>query len=318
MKIEESLPIASKYISSCDWSDFRFSWEKAFVNAVFANIAYSHIADFELENTDNVNLIPSSTYADSMKAYIESQTRVDIKELFNEFDAEIDNFVIEDRLGIASVVRINELLFISLRGTEFFNISDWRYNLYARKFSPLFTYDNRIKFHKGFYEAVLAFKERLEREIIDRYPDSIYIYISGHSLGGAMAAILYGLWGMGIHHMHSSWGSYRNMVGKGVQGAYTFGMPRYANSYATTFFPNPFHILNSRDLIPNVPPESLGYSNCTNNYPLDKSLSMKVKYYGRFRYFKKIGSLILFKKTEHHSIENYVARINHQIKAAKN
>jgi hypothetical protein len=253
-----------------------------------------------------------------MKAYIENQTRVDIRGLFNGFDFEIDNFVIEDRLGIASVVRINESIFISLRGTEFSNISDWRSNLNARKFSPVHTYDNRIKFHKGFYEAVLSFKERLEREITSRYSDNIYIYIAGHSLGGAMAAILYGLWSMRIHHMHPSWTSYRDMAGKGIQGAYTFGMPRYANRYATAFFPNPFHILNSQDLVPNVPPESLGYSNCTNNYPLDKSLSMKVRYYGRLKYFKKLGSLILFKKIEHHSIENYVARINYQINATNN
>lgn len=312
MNIEESLPHVRKYFLGCDWEKSVFCWKKAFISAVFSNMAYSHISNFEIANTKNVNLIPSSEYEKAIKHYFEKKEKLDIKRMLDNTEMEITSFLIENQFAIALVIKIQDVVFVSLRGTEFNNIFDWRINFNALKVSIDYP---KVKLHRGFYKEVLSFKQQLENLIRDEFGTGIQIYVTGHSLGGALAAVLYGLWGKEYKY---KWGPSHKLMFeyKGdfrAVSSYTFGMPRYGNLAAIAFYPNPYHVLNSKDIIPNVPPKKLGYENCANNIPLDKSLVLDVKYYGYLRYLKNLISLVTFKKLEHHSIENYVERIYHEV-----
>ena len=315
MDIQESLGKIREYISTCDWSDPDFTWEKAFVNSVMSNVAYCHIADFELDNTTNVNLIPSSEYEKSIRSYIETNVKADIGELLRSFGIDSEIHVIESQFAIAAAIRVGEVVFVALRGTEFFNIHDWRANLNALKASPGVPLLSDARFHKGFYKCVISFKNRLETAINKRFGENIYIYVTGHSLGGAMAAILFGLWcdGYTYDNFRGFKPSGRNK-NYGVVSSYTIGMPRYGNLAAVAHYSNPYHILNSKDIVPHFPPKYLGYEDGVNIISLDKSLVLRVKYFGYLKYLKSMFSFLALKKLEHHSIENYVGRIFYEIK----
>ena len=279
-----------------------------------SNVAYCHISDFELENTTNVNLIPSSEYENSIRTYIETNNKVDIRETLRSAEIDSDILIIESQLAIAAAIRVGEVVFVALRGTEILNIHDWRANLNALKASPRVPLLSEARFHKGFYKGVITFKQRLEEAIDKRFGENIYIYVTGHSLGGAMAAILYGLWRDDdiynhFHHFPSS----RRDKKYGVVSSYTMGMPRYGNLAAVAQYSNPYHILNGKDIVPHVPPKYLGYEDCANIITLDKSLVLRVKYFGYLKYIKSMLSFLTLRKLEHHSIENYVGRVFHEI-----
>ena len=90
-----------------------------------------------------------------------------------------------------------------------------------------------VYFHKGFKDAATWIFE----DINDKYELEKTVYLTGHSLGGAIAQII-GLW--------------LNNAGYNVQ-IYTFGSPKVS----TTFFGNrPIHyrVLVRNDPVPFVPP----------------------------------------------------------------
>ena len=316
MNLEDSFPHIMRYFSACDWADQEFYKRKAFICSAFSNLAYAHITDLEFENTRNVNLIPSSEYARQIINHLVVGNRIDIQELLIRSEIPQENFFIAGQTVVASIVFIRDIVFVSLRGTELLNIYDWNINLNALKSPPDNSKESEARFHRGFFKEVISFKNNLERKILDRYGEKIKVYITGHSLGGALAAVLYALWGgseflsfrrfpdgLYIEHKPNF-----NMI-----SAYTFGMPRYANLSAIAAYKNPYHILNSKDVVPNLPPKYLGYEDCINNIPLDDNIVLRVKYYGYLRFLKQLGHIVTLRKLQHHSIETYVGRIYEEI-----
>ena len=83
------------------------------------------------------------------------------------------------------------------------------------------------------------------------------VYVVGHSLGGALAAMVHAL-------------ARRRFKGLNPEGqevfpefeshaSYTFGMPRYGDNAAMRL-PNPLHMFNDHDLVPTIPLSRQGYS----------------------------------------------------------
>ena len=195
MRIKESLSYVSNYFQTCDWDKTIFCWKKAFISAVFSNVAYCHISELELKNTKNVNLIPSEEYEKSINGFLKENIKpTDIRVLLEQAELETTSLIIESQFAVASVVRINNIVFVSLRGTEISNIYDWRINFNALKTPPHHSSFPKVKLHRGVYKSVLSFKEQLEKTIMDQFPEDVMIYVTGNSLGGALAAVLYGLW----------------------------------------------------------------------------------------------------------------------------
>lgn len=319
MNLEESLPYVWRYFSACDWESRKFDRKKAFICSVFSNLAYAHISDFEFENTRNVNLVPSSEYERHILNYLSTKTKIDIYDLLRAADIPQDHFVILGQTVVASVVIIRGIVFVSLRGTELLNIYDWRINLSALKASPDNSRESEAKFHRGFFKEVVLFKNNLEKKIYDKFGGDVKVYITGHSLGGALGAVLYALWGHSAiypvnHPPNSIYREHKPVFN--VVSAYTFGMPRYANFSAITSYANPYHVFNSKDIVPTFPPKYLGYENCTNDIPLDDSIVLRVKQHGYLDYLKQLGHIVTLRKLEHHSIETYTGRIYEEIKSS--
>ena len=142
----------------------------------------------------------------------------------------------DDGLGMAVV---------SFRGTQ--QVRDWMTNLRADKIPVYSNSPTSCKtlghVHKGFNEA---FKS-VERKIVEQLKDckDIPIYITGHSLGGALATL-------------ATW----YISGDKLAACYTFGAPRVGNDKLLNRFRTPiYRIVNGADPVPFIPPSGL-FINC--------------------------------------------------------
>ena len=136
-------------------------------------------------------------------------------------------------------------LVLAFRGTEK-KISDW---LTDARCIP--TVDGKTRVHTGFLDAFTKnvdaegrTVEELVREILDR-PEArdeqgtpLPLFITGHSLGGALALLA------------------TRLIASDVTGAcYTFGAPRIGNYEYFRFIKTPiYRVVNSSDVVPRVPP----------------------------------------------------------------
>ena len=105
--------------------------------------------------------------------------------------------------------------------------------------------------HQGFYSAIYELCAKLSLELLKYIPSHPTVYVTGHSLGGAMAAILHGLWEDLLPQITK----------KRVQSlcAYTYGMPRYGNEIAIDTLRVPYPIYNPYDPVPYLPPRRWGF-----------------------------------------------------------
>lgn len=121
------------------------------------------------------------------------------------------------------------------------------------------------KVHRGFYTALGAIQPDLERAVRFNRP----IYITGHSLGGALALLAASVLNRPIYLMRT------NLV------LYTFGCPRVGNEQFTTFlhlFENVRHyrVTNVADVVPWVP-----------------FMSLQFRHGGEHRHLTHLGGLIV-------------------------
>ncbi|HJD59410.1 MAG TPA: ankyrin repeat domain-containing protein, partial [Rickettsia endosymbiont of Omalisus fontisbellaquei] len=197
-----------------------------------------------------------------------------------------------------SVVMCNEeKIIIAFRGT--YHNQNWLSNIHALK-TTIKIKEQDITVHTGFHEALMTHWDRENdnekplKEIIKKYLNDYpkaKIYITGHSLGGAMASIAYcKLLELGTK------------IGKPIEidnvSLYTYGQPLWmtANSEAIVkelFKGNYYRIANYQDLVPTVPPESLGYKHLGELYYLHKD--------GRMIDQKTFDQIKLQKDTEGYS-----------------
>jgi len=304
MDISESIKHLKNSLTKVkNWDDDAFSYDKAFICGVVSNLAYCHISKYELENTDNVNLIPSDTFAQ----IISENSKVTLNSLLVNLD--INNPIVIERAGSVTVaIELQNVIFISMRGTA--NFKDWRTNVKFGKIKPsrYVGHDSEVLLHKGFYFEVQSFFSYLFREIYKRKWHNKPIYITGHSLGGALAAITYALTNRNNYHFSSY---YDHPERCKIMSCYTFGMPRWGNTEAVEFFESPYHIFVKNDIVPTVPPKILGYEDCYLNYAVDDQSFSYVSFEdGRVTsYLKGLKSFFTKNKLEDHRIENYVERI---------
>ena len=163
---------------------------------------------------------------------------------FNEIlpDADtIEKFNIDDTDTQAIIIPTKGFLILSFRGTEE-SYKDLKTDLDASTSEC----PSGGRTHSGFltaYESIEAkIKECLEKEAFAKKP----LYITGHSLGGALATI-----------------SAKRLEHKGgIVACYAFGSPRVGDSNWTSTLKTPvYRVVNSVDPVPALPPGE-GYLHC--------------------------------------------------------
>lgn len=142
--------------------------------------------------------------------------------------------------GWAYIAEARNLIVLSFRGTA--SIKDWDTDFHAGLVHPEGT-DEQLRVHEGFYRAfeklndgALGIREKMDalRQSTD---GKIPIYITGHSLGGALAQIASAVLGSDQ-----------------VAACYTFGSPRVGNAYFDLWVKVPsYRVMNYADIVPQVP-----------------------------------------------------------------
>jgi hypothetical protein len=192
---------------------------------------------------------------------------------------------IDDPLVSAVIIEMNGVIFIIFRGTVISLIrfvcmlsdvfADGRF---AKESATAL--GEEISFHRGFFRAATATFEGIFSAIKNHcaargilHP---IVYVAGHSLGGAMAAILNAHWNHGKYDSDQ-------LCSFSIRSTYTFGMPRFGDAKTmdelrmeqclgqtkylrtTTKAPFgstlPYHLSNLGDSVPHLPVHYLEFGN---------------------------------------------------------
>lgn len=142
------------------------------------------------------------------------------------------------------LIRRGNDVVIAFRGTS--DLQDWRTDIKVRRND----WDGR-KVHRGFATAFEAVRKTILEEVLPGY-DRYRIWITGHSLGGALAILC---------------ASNLERHGCAVRGVYTFGQPRvgdgkFARDYDDRLKRVTFRLVNENDFIPRSPFWLMGYRHC--------------------------------------------------------
>ncbi len=133
----------------------------------------------------------------------------------------------------ADIVTRDSIALIAFRGTD--DIHDWLANLNVDRVNWF-----GGKVHRGFHIA----EESLAGRLLERVPEqATQLWITGHSLGGALATLF----------------AFRlQRAGHGVSGLYTFGSPRvgcrcFAAQHDWLLHERHFRVVHNSDAVPRVP-----------------------------------------------------------------
>jgi triacylglycerol lipase len=130
---------------------------------------------------------------------------------------------------------------LAFRGTEISKRQDMKIDAQAMKVSVL---DGRI--HAGFRNAYESVAKEIEKSIL-KLKDTP-LYITGHSLGAALATVATQRL---EHHL-----KIREMIA----ACYTFGSPRVGDSHYDIEFKSPiYRIVNTTDIVTVIPLVAMGY-----------------------------------------------------------
>ncbi len=141
------------------------------------------------------------------------------------------------------------MLVLAFRGTEPNEVRDWVTNLKADLVPP--KYKGRLgeKVHRGFDIAFRLVENQIKadldalKEVVETENELLPpLYVTGHSLGGALAVMA------------------TRFIAKDSLGAcYTFGGPRVANSKLDDIMFTPvYRVVNAADVVARVPPSTAG------------------------------------------------------------
>ncbi len=133
-------------------------------------------------------------------------------------------------------------LVVAFRGTA--NLRNWLLNLRIQP-HPLHEYSDRVSVHTGFHTAFTTVEKQVLR-VLDRHMQDKRrkIYLTGHSLGGAIATIATAYFSNRKDHDMRDY----------VSACYTFAAPRVGNKDFDIFVRAPlYRITRGTDLVPALP-----------------------------------------------------------------
>ena len=267
--------------------------------ALVSELAYHHVPEFEVDSNRRIKLIPCRQYIEIVSAGISTNVLGYLRQ--KDF---ITPFVVIDRSVVAVGFRLEETLFIGFRGTN--SLYDCKINLRTSLVEPdidfrfiELTYHRYFglkggRVHQGFAEEAFRISVKIINELKrDEYHRAFnQILLTGHSLGGAVAAIAEKFISSSLHSSTST---------------VTIGSPRYGNTAACfSFIGNPpTQIQRLGDIVPFVPPRLMGYSDHpyqfdTSGNPIAESTRASV-----WLHFKWCKALCLGKGFEAHGMEHY-------------
>ena len=254
MKQLPAIPLSKAWASTrgVDWFNDDFDLRKAFLCAIFSELVYREIPLVEVGNMRRMWMIPCRAY--QLLATGEAKG-ADLTETLREMEAfETDQFVLGTENVVTVGVKWQGIIIVAFRGTA--NFYDVIIDLLFKPHRPDARGTPRQRFHSGFHlEAQRCFTDIRTRLIAWRSPQ-VPVYLTGHSLGGAIAGVIMALKDNAVAAGETSL----------ITSAYTFGMPRYGNKTVAHEMTIPFPIIRPKDPVPWLPPKIVGYEDCLREF----------------------------------------------------
>jgi hypothetical protein len=141
----------------------------------------------------------------------------------------------------AFLAKNDQFAVLAFRGTEVTKFKDVRIDVLASKKSVL---DGKV--HSGFRIAYESVAKDIEEEVLKL--GDIPLYITGHSLGAALATVAT----QRLEH--------NPRIREKIAACYTFGSPRVGNSEYDIEFKSPiYRVVNTTDIVTVIPLLAMGY-----------------------------------------------------------
>ncbi|MFN3657904.1 MAG: lipase family protein [Pseudolabrys sp.] len=285
-----------------NWLDPAFAVEKAYVCAVFSKAAYLKIPDFELADADKAKVIPCLTY----QYLIREGRQIDVVEYLRT--ADFSNVFVEfnERVVVVGIV-LQNVIIVAFRGTRPLYLSDWMtdFNSFKVEVTPD---TNTVSFHKGFYLSISSIFESIGNHLQKKLQlRDMPVYVVGHSLGGAMAAILYALGGRTFYSRYMYEAVNRPVPSS--HSSFTVGMPRYGDKRAVASLRNPYHCYNVLDVVPNLPFHILGFEDSQKEYMIRGGKLIQNSRRGGLSPWALFPRLHYARGIRHHLIERYIVNL---------
>lgn len=180
-----------------------------------------------LENCHHMAQLAQIAYMNQAEAYADIRALGYTNHVFHDIDGAQVHIVWNDKQMV-----------LCFRGTEPDEFSDIKADLNAW---PDEAYNGHGLVHNGFQEEVNKVWDEVTKRIENNRADRD-LFITGHSLGGAMATIA------------------ASRLGDQVTALYTYGSPRVGTSKFVKSFKTPhYRHVNNNDIVPKVPFAFLGY-----------------------------------------------------------
>ncbi len=271
-------------LNQASWPGNRGAFDilKNGASSIVAHLAYCAIGADERERRNRAKVVPCRVFQDLLVGedfdFIET-LRLDV-----DFQ---DVQVVRTKFYVAVVIPKNQFLLIGIRGTQF--AYDWLINVRIGKGRG----PNGEYLHAGYLREAKELASLLTDCLLTKYSariakDDCAVYLSGHSLGGAVAAILNGM-----------------AFPTPVNACYMFGTPRISGASILKARYQPFATRRDLDIIPHCPPKAFNYSNFKNQKTpsgIDYSSAAGLEMY----FFASwLWSLALSQFPKNHSMERY-------------
>jgi hypothetical protein len=253
--------------------------------AIVAHLAYCAIGSDERKRPHRAKVVPCRAYQRLVVA-----EEFDFVEVMNRRLDFAGTRIVQTERFVAIIVPVKRrnMLLVGVRGTQF--AYDWAINLRINK-RKIF---DDVEFHAGFYDEAVKLGTLINGLAFDQITGNQHakVFFAGHSLGGAVAALM------------SSSGSLCR-----VAGSYTYGSPRVCSASAMRAMRQPFAIRRSLDIVPHCPPSLFNYANFKIELdpagaPFKSADSLEAYFFISWIFSLTIGSFL-----ENHSMERYRAEV---------
>ena len=157
----------------------------------------------------------------------------------------LDRFAFLDRGDTQAFLAGNkEMIVLSFRGTEPQRLQDWMTDAKIKRVKGPYG-----KVHRGFLKGLTLVWSEIRQVIREWQIHGQSVWVTGHSLGGALATLAVAAFGE---------------EAKPIHGLYTFGQPRvggktFARNFDLEYQARTFRFVNNNDVVTRVPPRNLGY-----------------------------------------------------------